>query len=240
MGSAVCVTIKEINLYNRHFSYELVRKKVKNINLRIKSDLSISVSANKRISDEEVEKFLRTKADWIIKAVSYYEQKDRADIQELALVDGERVRLLGKELTIRLLGTNENKIELKNEIIYIMVKDINNAKKIKALWEKWYTDYTWNVIEQVVDRIVPIFKKYGIPRPQVKLRTMKTRWGSCSIHNGCITLNKLLIQVPIECVEYVVVHEFTHFIHPNHSKKFYDFLSVIMPDYKERTKLLKK
>jgi predicted metal-dependent hydrolase len=69
---------------------------------------------------------------------------------------------------------------------------------------------------------------------------MTSRWGSCQPKRGLITLNKRLLEVPRNCIEYVVMHEFVHFIHPNHSKQFYEFLSVLMPDWKERKAFLEK
>jgi predicted metal-dependent hydrolase len=57
---------------------------------------------------------------------------------------------------------------------------------------------------------------------------------------GIITLNKRLIETPRECIEYVIMHEFTHFIQPNHSRKFYDLLAVFMPDWKSRKATLEK
>ena len=67
---------------------------------------------------------------------------------------------------------------------------------------------------------------------------MTSRWGSCQIKKNTITLNRRLIETPMECIEYVVVHEFTHFLQPNHSRKFYDLLAVFMPDWEERKNTL--
>ena len=69
---------------------------------------------------------------------------------------------------------------------------------------------------------------------------MTSRWGSCQTVKGIITLNSKLIEKPLRCIEYVVLHEFAHFIHPNHSKEFYDFVASLMPDWKERKIELEK
>lgn len=96
------------------------------------------------------------------------------------------------------------------------------------------------VFSEIVDEIFPIFKKYNVSLPALRIRNMETRWGSCLAKKGIITLNKQLLEAPRNCIEYVVMHEFCHFIHPNHSKHFYDFLTILMPDWKERKKLLEK
>ncbi len=75
--------------------------------------------------------------------------------------------------------------------------------------------------------------------PKIKVRNMKSRWGVCHISKKYITLNLQLLSKPMPCIEYVVLHEYAHFIQPNHSKKFWAVVEHYMPDYKERRKLLK-
>ena len=94
------------------------------------------------------------------------------------------------------------------------------------------------VFREIVNAIYPVFQKYGVIAPTLRSRSMDTRWGSCLPKEGIITLNKRLLEAPRNCIEYVVMHEFCHFIHPNHSKNFYDFLSMLMPDWKKRKKTL--
>ena len=83
-----------------------------------------------------------------------------------------------------------------------------------------------------------LIEKYGIPMPKVSVRKMKTLWGSCSVNRGIITLNFYLIKAAIPYIDYVVLHELTHFLYPNHSRPFYMFLSNYMPDWKERKRVL--
>ena len=69
---------------------------------------------------------------------------------------------------------------------------------------------------------------------------MISTWGTCQAQQKVITLNSKLIEKPKSCIEYVVLHEFAHFIHPNHSKEFYGFITMLMPDWKEHKYLLEK
>jgi predicted metal-dependent hydrolase len=80
----------------------------------------------------------------------------------------------------------------------------------------------------------PYFKNYVSEFPQIKFRKMTSRWGSCQPQKNILTFNTLLIETPVECIEYVVAHEFTHFLEANHSKNFYNKLEKIMPDWKQR------
>src|SRR5699024_10108493 len=91
---------------------------------------------------------------------------------------------------------------------------------------------------EIMSEIYPVFRKYGVAVPVLRLRNMETRWGSCLPRKGIITLNKRLLEAPRYCIEYVVMHEFCHFIHPDHSKHFYAFLTMLMPDWKERKRIL--
>ena len=92
----------------------------------------------------------------------------------------------------------------------------------------------------VCEAVYPKFQKYGVKFPMLKFRKMISRWGSCQPKRGILTFNISLIEAPIACIEYVVVHEFTHFLQPNHSKKFYTQLTMFMPDWVERKKILEK
>ncbi len=73
---------------------------------------------------------------------------------------------------------------------------------------------------------------------KVRIKSMKTRWGSCNYTKGYINLNLELIKKPKCAIEYVIFHELTHLIYPNHSKQFYSYISKYMPDWQERNKKL--
>lgn len=92
----------------------------------------------------------------------------------------------------------------------------------------------------IVDRLYPIVEAYGVAKPHVTVRTMKTRYGSCSVGRGRITLNAMLLKAPAASAEYVVLHELAHFLHPNHSKAFYAFIERYMPDWRERERMLRQ
>jgi predicted metal-dependent hydrolase len=67
---------------------------------------------------------------------------------------------------------------------------------------------------------------------------MVSRWGSCQPRENILCFNTALIEAPVECIEYVVAHEFTHFLEANHSKSFYNKLEKIIPDWKQRRNIL--
>ena len=93
---------------------------------------------------------------------------------------------------------------------------------------------------EIMERVYPAFQAYGIPMPALRIRNMRSRWGSCLYGKVIITLNKQLARKPEACIEYVVVHEFCHFLVPNHSRDFYALLSRHLPDWKERRNRLNR
>ena len=180
----VCTGEKKIN-------YILERKQVKNINLRVRPDGSVKVSASPRVDESQIDDFVLSKAEFVLKAMKRFE------------------------------GTAEAERQFQMELV-----------KAKSGQESLLADPA--IFTEILDEVYPAFIPYGIARPKLRVRTMKSCWGSCLVNKGIITLNRKLLMQPRECIEYVVVHELCHFIHPNHSKEFYKFMEQFMPDWKER------
>lgn len=108
------------------------------------------------------------------------------------------------------------------------------------MMSKWLKQYQITVFEELLKEKYLLFEKYGVTYPILKIRYMTSRWGSCQPKKGIITLNSKLIEAPRSCIEYVILHELVHFIHPNHSRRFWDFVAMMMPDWKERKEELEK
>ncbi len=169
--------------------YQLERKAVKNVNLRVRRDGSVYVSAHKAVPVSEIDKFVARKAQFVLAAI-------------------ERVAQIAER-------------EAK-------IKDCFTDEQCRA------------VFQPMLDAMYPMLEPYGVRKPTLRTRQMKSRWGSCMVQKGIITLNKRLYAAPTACIEYVIMHELCHLIHPNHSKQYYAFLTSMMPDWKERKALLEK
>ena len=100
------------------------------------------------------------------------------------------------------------------------------------MWS-WYTQRAHEKYAESFERCWPNFERQGLPRPQLKIRRMKTRWGSLS-QRGTLTLNVSLIQAPRDCIDYVITHELCHLKHHDHSPAFYRLLEKVMPDWEKR------
>ncbi len=97
-----------------------------------------------------------------------------------------------------------------------------------------------SMISEMCREVYPHFQVRGIEYPDIKFKRMISRWGSCNPARGIVTFSTELMYAPKEFVQYVVMHEFTHFLQANHSKKFYYELEKICPDWKERKRAIKK
>ena len=225
----------EIKLSENMLKFTLERKNVKHINLRIKSDGSIFVSANLELSIEAIENFIRKKEHLILNHLEKVEDdKNIYKESDKRYIPGETFIFLGRAVRLKVIKSLEEYIKTDGVYIYLYIKNPDNFNKKKNMMESYYADFSKKIFGEILENIYPKFKKYGVNLPQIKIRKMTKRWGSCLYKKEAIILNKKLIEIDRECIEYVVLHELSHFIHPNHSKDFYNLVTVFMPDWKKR------
>ncbi len=206
-----------IEYNNNKYEVEIIKKNNKNIYIRIK-DNKIIVTCNYFTTKREIEKLIKTNYNSITKMI------DKVNIKK------------EKEDNFYLFGT-------KYDIIYGF-SDINiSDNKIYIKDNKTLNKYLDNKIKEVftnrLDFWYNIFNE-NIPVPNLKIRKMTSRWGVCNLKNKNVTLNYYLYKYDLDCLDYVIVHELSHFIYPNHSKDFWNLVSNYIPDYKVKRNKLKK
>lgn len=231
--------IRQIVLCGRIVNYDLQIKNVKNINLRIRIDGSIQVSANRKTSIEKIEAFIRSKEEWIIGALNKIERRN----EEIAKREKEnegRILLWGEEINLFVVEGKINSYKYSEGKLEISLKNICDTKAREAIISEFYKNECKLKFTSLCQRAYEVFSIRGLEFPEIKYRRMKSRWGSCNIKKGVLTFNTILATMPPDCAEYVVFHEFSHFLHPNHSKAFYECLSAHMPDWKQRKQLLRE
>ena len=229
---------REVRLSTGSLPYTLERKKVKNMILRIKLDGSVWVSVPKRVPVSEVERFLRKEEEYIQRRQQYYEREREKKRPPLRLVDGEQIYYLGRLMTLRIREWPLEAVWIEGEELCIQVSDSENLERKKELLQNWYRDEMQSIFSELVGQVYQRFEPYGVEYPVVKIRSMTSRWGSCTPQKKKITLNSYLIFQPLPSIEYVIVHEFAHFIHLNHSKDFWNMVEQMLPDYKMRKREL--
>ena len=230
--------LRTINADGQAINYTLERKPVKNINLRIKADQSVFVSAPKDVAAKLVDAFVIEKSAYILRALKRFKDKKRFETLDNSFVDGESVKLFGRNMRLKIKTASRNAVESDESYVTLFVKDSKNVEMKKRLLDTWLRKKCMEEVTAICKKVYPKVKKYGIEFPEIQMREMVSRWGSCSPKKGFVTFNTALVTMPISCIEYVVTHEFTHFLYPNHSKKFYEQLATFMPDWEERKRRL--
>ncbi|MCC8058457.1 SprT family zinc-dependent metalloprotease [Cloacibacillus sp.] len=232
--------IRTISFSGTNIEYLLKRKPVKNLNLRIHSDCSIVVSASEKIPVDKVDTFVMEKSAYIISSLQRFKRIEEYEMPPKRYISGETFDFLGRGIRLKVQQGTKDNVFSDGIYLYLTVTAQDDYFKKEKLVQKFLDKECCRVFSETIQQLFPMFQKYGVNMPTLRIRTMKTRWGSCSPSRGIITLNKKLLEAPRNCIEYVILHEFCHFIHPNHSKQFYSFVAMLMPDWKERKTQLDK
>lgn len=225
-------------------TYCLFRKSVKNMNLRIHADGSVRVSANKRVPVSVLDDFVRSRISFIRRAQRMYEQREQE--HQLMYEDGDTVPFLNRQLILAVEKYPVNgrgrrarvMADFSRQQLQMTVPDDSTAQERRQLLQSWYKKQAEVILPGICERLYPLLSAYQIPYPQIKIRNMTSRWGSCQTRKGIVTLSTMLMEVPEQAVEYVIIHEFMHFLQPNHSAAFYQLVSEVLPDWKVRKAML--
>ena len=197
----------------------VVKKNNKNTYIKIKDDMTIYVTTNYLTSKREVKIILDNEKDFLRKALSRTRKK--LEKEELFYYLGEKYDII--------LVPFEN-TEVSNGKIFV--------KDEKTL-EKWLKKETKRIFTERLEYNYNLFDE-DIPFPKLKIRSMKTRWGVCNKRDNSVTLNSKLIKYSLHEIDYVIIHELSHFVHFDHSKEFWETVRMHMPDYKKAVAILKE
>lgn len=221
-------------------SYVLTRKPVKNLNLRVRADGSVAVSASSHVPAAAVDAFVLRKADFVRAAQERFSRRAAQISAPRRYETGETLSILGQALPLQVEAGQREAVFSDGTQLFLRLRNPDDLAKKERLVQGYLDALCRGVFSEIAGQLYPAFEAYGVAMPVIKIRSMKTRWGSCSPSKGAVTLNKNLLASPRVCIEYVVLHEFCHLVHPNHSKQFYDLVEFFMPDWKERKALLEK
>ncbi len=229
----------QVQYGSKWLEFELERKNVKNVNLNIKPNMTITVSANDAVPLSFIYDFVKGKGAWITKQVKQFETVQPYKQSEREYVSGESFKYLGKQYRLKVQETDkEETVKYFRGFIYLFVKNSDDYSRKAKLIDGWYRDKAEKTFEALLDKLYPLVKKYGVKKPAIDIRVMKARWGSAFVSSNTILLNSELIKAPKFCIEYVILHEMIHFKYNNHSDSFYHMLYALMPDWEKRKAIL--
>lgn len=229
------------------FPLTITRKKIKNMYLRVQPDGTVSVSAPKRLSDKAIREFVNSKTDWIEAQLKKLEEGKRAGQQtgvkpsaesnfltgELHYYRGCPCKLLVEETAGR---SGVEFIENPDFGLLHMHAPVNSTvEQRKHLLDEFYREKLKFIIPELLEKYSRVVGK--APK-EWRIRSMKTRWGTCNTKEGRIWLSLQLAKKHPDCLEYVIVHELTHLHVPNHSKAFWARMDAYYPRWREVRKLL--
>lgn len=227
--------LKTIMIDGERVEYTLERKRVKNINLRIKPDGSIYVSAARGVPMAAIERMMLENAPY----VAAHRQKAAARMERLCdCADGRAVRLFGAVCPVEVRAGAKNAVEYSAGRVVISLRDVQDDELRQKTLDKWLRAQCVAAVTACCERVYPAFAARGVKWPEIRFRRMTSRWGSCQPTRGVLTFNTGLVHADAQCIEYVVAHEFCHFLHPDHSPAFHAELAALIPDWRERKKRL--
>lgn len=202
----------EIN--NVLYNVIIKRKNNKNTYIRVDENKNIVVTTNYFVTNNKIKQILDNNINFLKKNLSK-EKKDG-------------FYLMGKKYDI-IVDEKIKDVEILDDVI-----KVNNLKKLNS----WYKMKILSIFKDHLDFYYNKFDE-NIPYPILKIRSMKTRWGVCNRKVNSVTLNLNLVKYDSSCLDYVIIHELSHFVHFNHSKSFWNTVSKYCPNYKEIEKKLK-
>ncbi|WP_314406303.1 SprT family zinc-dependent metalloprotease [uncultured Gemella sp.] len=208
------------------------RKSMKNIYLKVEKNADVVVSAPPRTPNYIIKKLVQENIDEI--------RERRKNILKNGhtvkyFVTGEKHFIFGREFELEVRLGIKNAVSLSNEKIVLVIKDkVQNREQI-------VTSYLRKVLyDKALEFINKHEKIIGVHTEQLRIKKMKTRWGTCNIGAKRIWINYELVKYPIECLEHIVVHELTHLLETNHTPRFYELLGKYYPNFRGNDKLIKE
>ena len=208
------------------------RRKMKNIYLKVEKNADVVVSAPPRTPNYIIKKLVQENIDEI-KLRRTNILKNGHTVKNY--VTGEKHYIFGKELTLEVRLGDKNKVTLSNDKLYLSVKDKHQDREQIV---------TRELRKVVYNKCLEFLNKYeklmNVHVEQLRIKKMKTRWGTCNIEAKRIWINYELVKYPVECLEHTIVHELTHLLETNHTSRFYTLLGKYYPNYRENDKLIKE
>ena len=222
----------------RSLTYELERKAVKRLNLRVRSDGTVHLSIPKRTTVAEAEAFLRDREEWVLGALSRMEK--RAEAHPTAETVGDSLPYLGGKLEVVWQVGTPARVEanMAEGRLTVTLPSPADPEMRAAAIETFEKAETSKLVTALVERYYPLFAARGVPYPKaIRVKVMKTRHGSCSAGKGYLNFSSRLCEYPIAFIEYVVMHELCHFLEANHSDRFWREVARVLPDWEARERL---
>ena len=219
-----------------NIEYQLSFEERKNLSISVLPSREVLVKAPVNTSVEEIEKKLRRKSSWVLKQIRYFDKFHPLNPPR-EYVSGETHYYLGRQYRLRVRkGANET-VKLIGKFFIAYTKEPGNNLQVELIMRQWYADHAKAILDERIKNLLEKIPGLDINSLQIKYKYLKKQWGLKNADNS-ITFNIDLVKTPIQCIDYVIVHELCHLVHPNHDDRFYKLLKKVLPDWQERKERL--
>ena len=217
-------------------SFEVIRKRIKNIILKVSIDGTVKVSAPYGVSEKAILDFVNLKLEWI--EIQQKKMIEKTSVSQNELIENNQLMILGDKYTLKKEISNSKKgIAIQDNEAILYAKDVNDESEINRI----VTLYNKKMLMSILSDRVPKWETVtGLKCSSWQIREMKTRWGSCNVKTRKVWFNLQLATKKIECIDYIIVHELGHILYPNHGAEFKAYQTKYLPNWKETRKLLNK
>lgn len=234
--------MSEIILNDIAVAYTIIRSTRKSVTMSLKGEYEIEVKAPKFMPEFLIKQFIKKNTEWIFNQTTRLQQnKKNTLIPEFKT--REVISFFGKKYEITLSTSPLAKIPriyfLKDSFQIIIHPDLTEKKKEKEL-RKFFKDWCFrNMKEKLHERVAFWAEKMQVTYNTIRIKDVKGHWGSCSSKKN-LNFNYRISLLPIEGIDYIIIHELSHLTEMNHSRRFWDIVERYMPDYKSVRASLKK
>lgn len=231
---APSATVKRISVSG--IAVEVVRKDIKNLHLGVYPPMGrVRVAAPLVVNDEAVRLAVIDKLGWIKRQRAKFAKQPRQSEREM--VNGESHYFLGRRYRLRVHEQEgAARVALRGVAsMDLFVRPGSNVEKREAVLLDWHRTSLRSVIADLLAQWQP---KLGVQTAHWGIKKMKTKWGSCNVSARRIWLNLELAKKPVQCLEYIVVHELVHLLERNHTERFTALMDRHLPDWRTRREVL--
>ncbi|WP_228444808.1 YgjP family zinc-dependent metalloprotease [Mycoplasma tullyi] len=221
-----------------NFQVNVTKKKgVKNIYLKVKPPFGdIFVSCPLNCSDESIIDFVLSKLNFIFKAKQSILRNSEQFYPNFET--GEKIYLWGEIFNLLIVHTKKRpSVQVKEGNIILNVDQNCDQKTKEKIFDNWSKKSLMHEMKKIITDLERIM---GVSANEYRIKNMKTKWGTCNVDKKRIWISLRLVKKPLICLLYVLIHEMTHLIEQNHTKRFYEIVGHYLPNWKEINKLLKK
>ena len=222
---------------NAPYPLSIEYKPVAHIRLKVRPPGIVHVSAPPDTPVDYILNILEKKKLWIERHLRIFRDTRPVDKEE-AIRTGTATRILGRQLIVQVEPAKWKRIDRDDGRLVVSAPDPTDQAAVDRQFRRWWRQEARNRFRETLDRLYAVVGRRGISKPALRVSRMRTLWGSCSRDLHRINLNEYLLKAPQDCIDYVVLHELLHFLHPRHDKAFRAALTVHMPDWRQRKRLL--